>query len=182
MKKVHHPSLLCHPPYLSLKDDFIPAAFINTRCSHIYIWGFFSFFFFSFLFFTCTHGIWKFLGQGWNLSQSCDLCHNCSNTRSLMHCTGPGIKPAPPERHAGSLTYCATEGTPRCSILTKTCDEKPPITISGFNGVSGSEESFWYEQVPQPWHYLYLGPNSPLLKGTLLCLAGCLPGFLFFTH
>ena len=36
---------------------------------------------------------WKFLGQGLNLSPSCDLCLSCSNTRSLTHCAGPGIKP-----------------------------------------------------------------------------------------
>ena len=44
--------------------------------------GFFLFFFFGY-----THGIWKFLGQGWNPNQSCDLCHSYSNTWSLTHCT-----------------------------------------------------------------------------------------------
>ena len=36
----------------------------------------------------------EFLGQGSNLSHSCDLCCSCSNARSLTHCAGPGIKPA----------------------------------------------------------------------------------------
>ena len=31
------------------------------------------------LFNGCTRDIWKFLGQGLNLSLSCDLCHSCSN-------------------------------------------------------------------------------------------------------
>ena len=43
-------------------------------------------FFFSFL--DCPHGIWKFLGQGSNLSWSCDLCHSRSNAGSLT--TAPG--------------------------------------------------------------------------------------------
>ena len=51
------------------------------------------FFFFFFFLFGLTLGIWKFPGQGSNLSCSCDLCHSCSNT--------------------GSLTYCATAGTPQ---------------------------------------------------------------------
>ena len=33
-------------------------------------------------------------GQGSDLSHSCDLCCSCSNTGSLTHCAGPGIKPA----------------------------------------------------------------------------------------
>ena len=39
-----------------------------------------------------TCGIWKFLGQKVNLSRSWDPCHSCNN--------------------AGSLTLCATAGTP----------------------------------------------------------------------
>lgn len=33
-----------------------------------------------FFFFCHTQALWKFLGQGWKLSQSCDLCHSCGNT------------------------------------------------------------------------------------------------------
>ena len=36
---------------------------------------------------------------------------------SLKLCTGPGIKPASPQKPAGSLTHCATGGTlSRCSL------------------------------------------------------------------
>ena len=43
-------------------------------------------------FFYClTCGIWKFPGQGLNLS------HSCSNTRSLTHCAVQGIEPVPPQ-------------------------------------------------------------------------------------
>ena len=62
-----------------------------------------------FFFFSLTLSIWRFPGQGLNLS------HSCSNVGSLTHCTGPGIEPAPLERQAGSLTHCATGGTPRMS-------------------------------------------------------------------
>ena len=34
--------------------------------------------------------IQKFLGQGLNLSHSCDLCHSCGNARSLTHCATAG--------------------------------------------------------------------------------------------
>ena len=39
----------------------------------------------------CTHGIWKFLGQGSNPGCSCDLCHSCGNAISLTCCTRVGI-------------------------------------------------------------------------------------------
>ena len=46
---------------------------------------------FHFSFFSCICSIWKFLGQGWNLSHSCDLHYSCSNARSLTHCPTTGI-------------------------------------------------------------------------------------------
>ena len=36
----------------------------------------------------------EFLGQGSDLSCSCDLCSSCCNTGSLTHCASQGIKPA----------------------------------------------------------------------------------------
>ena len=45
-------------------------------------------------------------------NQSCDLGHSCSNPGSSTHCAWLGIKLASPQRQAGSLTHCATEGTP----------------------------------------------------------------------
>ena len=41
--------------------------------------------FIYFFFFRCTRGIWNFPGHVLNLSQSCDLCHSCSNAGSLTH-------------------------------------------------------------------------------------------------
>ena len=68
----------------------------------------------SLLLFWPICGIWKFLSQGSNPSQSCDLHHSCSNAaRSLIHCARLGIQPAPPQRQTGSLTCCATAGTDR---------------------------------------------------------------------
>ena len=43
-----------------------------------------------------TWSIWTFLGQRSNLSRSCNLLHSCDNARSLIHCAGLGIEPAPP--------------------------------------------------------------------------------------
>ena len=51
--------------------------------------------------FSTTHtDIWKFLGQRSNPSQSCNLCHSCSNADPLAHCSGLGIELAPPQRQA----------------------------------------------------------------------------------
>jgi len=44
-------------------------------------------------------GIWKFPGQGSNLSWSHDLRHSRGHARSLTHCVRP---PSPPRRQAGS--------------------------------------------------------------------------------
>ena len=46
-----------------------------------------------FFFFSHTHNTWKFLGQGLNLSLSCNLMLD-----PLTYCTGLGIEPAPPQR------------------------------------------------------------------------------------
>ena len=58
-------------------------------------YGFFFFFFFPF---SHPSGTWKFLDQRSNPSWSCDLCHPCGNTRSLIHCSSRGIEPAPLQR------------------------------------------------------------------------------------
>ena len=52
-------------------------------------------FFFPFYGLTCYR--WKFLGQGLNLSHSCNLSHRCSNTRSMN-----------PLHWAGDQTYTFT--------------------------------------------------------------------------
>ena len=74
-------------------------ASLHRRDTPLAIGNFFSF---------CS--IWKFWGQGSNLSWSCNLCHSCSNTESLTHCIGLGIKSVPPQRQA--LTHCTREGAP----------------------------------------------------------------------
>ena len=73
--------------------------------------------FFFLLFLAEPHSIQKFPGQGSNPSQSgnphhsCNLHQSCSNARSLTHCTGPRIKPLPPQRPAGSLIHYTAVGT-----------------------------------------------------------------------
>ena len=52
---------------------------------------------------SCSHGIWKFPGQGSNLSHSCDLCHSCSNTGSLTH-WAQGLNLCLCRDNTGSLT------------------------------------------------------------------------------
>ena len=73
----------------------------------------------------CIHGLWKFLGQGSNLSQSCDLCHSCGNTGSLTHCGGResnvclGSDLSHCRNNPGSWTPCTTAGMPHLGTFTK---------------------------------------------------------------
>ena len=69
--------------------------------------------FLFFFFFGHTRGIWKFLGQGSNLSCICNLYHSCSNT----YWTRQGIKPMPSQRKTASLAHWAIAETPVCYIL-----------------------------------------------------------------
>ena len=70
----------------------------------------------SFLFFGRTCSIWKFPGQGLNLSCSCDLYLD-----PLTHCARREIKPMPPQKPKPTtirfLTHYTTAETPRHSIL-----------------------------------------------------------------
>ena len=79
----------------------------------------------SFLFFHgCTHSIWMFLGQGLNLSCSCDLHPSCGNTRSFnaLHRAGDGTCPSAATRAAvvRLLTHCTMAGTPAYAFLVET--------------------------------------------------------------
>ena len=79
---------------------------------------FLSFFFFFFFRFWLPCSLWKFLGQGSNLSQGYDLGHSCSNAGSLSHCAEPGMELAPPtETSPRSLIHCTTVGTPKSTFL-----------------------------------------------------------------
>ena len=59
----------------------LPSSCIHCLIHHLSLSLSLFFFFFCYI-----QDIWKFLGQGSNLSCGCDLCHSCSNARSLTHC------------------------------------------------------------------------------------------------
>ena len=80
-------------------------------------------FFFFFFFFCHSCGIWKFPGQGWILSHSCDLHHSCSNARSLTPCVGPGIKPSAQQRQHRVLNPLHHSGNP--SSLHLNLEQEP---------------------------------------------------------
>ena len=63
----------------------------------------------------CTHGIWKFLGQGLNMKHNCSLCHGCGNTGSLTCCDGDQTfsDPSSSRDNVGSLICGTTVGTPK---------------------------------------------------------------------
>ena len=61
-------------------------------------------------FYGCTHGIWKFLGQGLNLSHSCYLHHSCGNARSLTNRASWGLNP----HLCSNTSWCRLVLTPPC--------------------------------------------------------------------
>ena len=69
-------------------------------------------------------GIWKFLGQGSNPSRTCSLHHSCGNARSLTQWVSLGLKPAMPQKQAGSLILCTTAGIPHNDIYEKRKSQK----------------------------------------------------------
>ena len=76
-----------------------------------------------FCFFGCTHSTWNFPGPWLNLSCSCDLCHSCGNTESLIPVPGGGSNPCLSRDlnchrdNVGSLTCCTIVETPQQLIF-----------------------------------------------------------------
>ena len=72
--------------------------------------------FFYLFFYVCTHGMWKFPGQGLNLSSSCDLCHSRSSGTSFHPLSwasnGTPASAAVWATAVISLTHCTTAGAP----------------------------------------------------------------------
>ena len=58
----------------------------------------------------CTHGIWKFLGQGSNPSSSCDLRHSCGHPGPLAPCSRLGIELEPLRRQCWILNLLLYSG------------------------------------------------------------------------
>ena len=77
---------------------------IHRYSSHLWIIILFLLFFKFFL--GCARVLWKLLGQGLNLSCSWNLYHNCSNARSLTHCTRLEIDPLPQQRPEPPHSQC----------------------------------------------------------------------------
>ena len=61
-----------------------------------------------------THNIWKFLGQGLNLSHSCDLGHSYGNAGSFNPWPRAGnqTRTSTVTAIVGFLTHCTIAGTP----------------------------------------------------------------------
>ena len=83
----------------------------------MFLYFFLIIFYFPFFFFGCTHGIWKFPGQGSNSRGNCDLQHSYKNARSLTHCPGLRIKPVLPQRKGQMINPYTTAGIPRHHFL-----------------------------------------------------------------
>ena len=70
-----------------------------------------------------THDIWKFPGQGLNLSHSCDLPCSCLSNGSFNPLHGTRIKstrPQGPELLHSDFIHCVTAGTQCCSVRSIT--------------------------------------------------------------
>ena len=78
-------SVLCFLPFLPL--DIFSGMMLHFKLGRFTSVFLSSFFFF---FFGYSHSIWKFPGQGLNLSHSYSLCHSCSKAESFnpLHWAG----------------------------------------------------------------------------------------------
>ena len=61
--------------------------------------------------------MWKFPSQGMNLSCNHDLCHSCSNPRSLTHWARPVIEPLLPQRQRWILNPLHHSRSSGCLFL-----------------------------------------------------------------
>ena len=72
------------------------SIIISSTSEWVFLFFSFSFLYFILFYFFChTCSIWKFLGQGLNLSHSCNL--HC-NARSLTYSPEPGMEPTPQQQ------------------------------------------------------------------------------------
>ena len=82
-------------------------------CSYLFLNFLLKTFFVCLLAFLAALWHVAFLGQGSDPSISCNLCHNCGNTRFLTHCAGLGIEP---------VSQCSRDATdpivPQWELLT----------------------------------------------------------------
>ena len=101
---IHRVGSCHHPPDCTFKvcDD----TNITNELGHFILY-FPELFFFN----GHTHRIWKFPGQGLNLSCSCDLCHRSFNP---LHQAGYGTHASAAAQAAAGrfLTCCTTAGNP----------------------------------------------------------------------
>ena len=92
-------------------------------------------------FFGCTQSIWKIPGQGSNLSCGCNLCHSCSNTRSL--------KSTVPQQQL--LYHFLKVSLKRACIF---CNDKKSYLFSKY---------IWYQRHVETF-FFFLGPHLQHVK------------------
>ena len=86
--------------------------------------------FFSWIFFFFSHAVWKFLGQGLNLSLSRDLRHSYGNAGSLTHCATVGIPSWIFNRNSGSSPITGSDiYIFFCLIIDKRCSQMHALGI-----------------------------------------------------
>ena len=95
---------------------YVCVQHIHKCIKCFFFGGDFLFFIYLFFFNGCTCCLWKFLGQGLNPSCGCDLCYNCSNTKSFNSLFQAGAKTcasaAPLATAVRFLIHCTAVGTP----------------------------------------------------------------------
>ena len=95
----------------------------------------------SFSFNGCTHSIWKFPGQGLNLSCSCDLCCSCSQAGSfnLQHWAGDWAHTPVTTQDAAVrfLTHCAMYGNSLIISLTTNWQSQENSWVDPINATPG---------------------------------------------
>ena len=92
------------------------ASLAQRFVREIYLFTYFSFF-------LAAPWHMEFLGQGSDLSCSCDLDHSCSNARSLTHCAGQGsnLHPSAPETPLIPVHHSGNSFVFICEIYSYWC-------------------------------------------------------------
>ena len=178
MLGVHPSPLFCFSDITTFELEWTVQGHSSCSIFQTRLWGeclcffVFLFLFFFFVFNGSTRGICKFLGQGLNPSQSCNLRCSCSNARSFnpLCWAGDGTHASAATQAAAVrfLTQCATMGTTRVLYLnTSRCI--PRTNKSYFRVPTGAQ---WVNDLAllqlwlgfDPWPGNFLMPPGELKK------------------
>ena len=124
--------------------DHREPLFYSKICKIVDLSKVFLFWFLGFFFLGCSHGKWKFSGQGSNPSCSVTYAAGCSNAVSFTCWAEPGMEPEPPKRQAGSLPT-APQWELLSQVLTRRIKALIPSCQGKWNNKDLVRRQFWVQ-------------------------------------